>query len=908
MTNFKKIFTLIIMVLTTGFFFCPVVNPAAPYVGGSDDGWDFDSLGSGFYLGGAEGVSISSEANQTFDIGQASTPISPITVTDATGLLITVADDIRIHIPASFPMTWDSGDTSAVITGTASGKVSPTVSFEPGNKILVIDVTAPFGVGEFITVSGLNFNNFSGLEMEISDNLELDANNDAGADAFDDKTVTIIKIGQYCGGSDDGWDLNSSSDTYLGGISAVTISSAANQIFDQGQVSASISAITITTLASGLVTVADDIRIRIPAGFPMTWDSADDSVIITGTASGKVTTTTVGFESGDKILLIYVKSPFISGDSITVSGLNFNNFIGFGQDNLELDIDNDAGIDGVDAKNITIRQADQYCGGIDDGWDFDPSPNLYLGGGAAITLASETDQTFNQGQVSAPISPITITAFSPGLVTAADDIRIRIPAGFPMTWDSADDSAVITGTASGKVLTDVSFEPGNKILVIDVISPFISGDSITVSGLNFNNFTGYGQDNLELDVDNDAGIDGIDEKIITIRQVNQYCGGSGDGWDLNESASGVIDSFLTPGHNPVDHFALETQPSVINPGETFTLYIQGRDSSGNPTDNLGDSVVLEINTGTITYSPVPIPESEFDNPNDIISKKAVVENILISDMSVGRRVITARLQGTPSVSGTTVLEVGLAINSNTTWTEDKDYSDYAVLIANNATLTFNCVANGGMITLSCRNLIIDKGATINANGYGSAGGSGTGQGTAGTTGGGGGYGGVGGNSSDGMPGGITYGSTKEPTDLGSGGGSGSGGSGGAGGGAIKLLVSNQLTHNGIVTVKGNAGGTNAGGGSGGSLWIVAKRITGLGWINVSGGAGYASNGGGGGGGRISVWCPTKLPLPSRTPRNEPFPKMYINFWYILSGGTGANAGGDGTLYFKRYRGAAVTME
>ena len=119
--------------------------------------------------------------------------ISPITVTDdGTTPAITAANDIRIRIPSSFNMTWDTSDTVASISGTASGKVSTTVSYEDSGKTLVINVTSNFTAGESIVVSGLSFKNFSA--NSAADNLELEVLNNGAVQATDDKTIAISDI------------------------------------------------------------------------------------------------------------------------------------------------------------------------------------------------------------------------------------------------------------------------------------------------------------------------------------------------------------------------------------------------------------------------------------------------------------------------------------------------------------------------------------------------------------------------------------------------------------------------------------------------------------------------------------------------------------------------------------------
>ena len=104
---------------------------------------------------------ISSAANQTFVVGDPTTGISPITITTTSGGQIKQNTDIRMRIPAGLNMTWDPTITTATITGSAAIKVSTTVSYANGNLDLFINVTTNFGNGDQITVSGLNFTNFT---------------------------------------------------------------------------------------------------------------------------------------------------------------------------------------------------------------------------------------------------------------------------------------------------------------------------------------------------------------------------------------------------------------------------------------------------------------------------------------------------------------------------------------------------------------------------------------------------------------------------------------------------------------------------------------------------------------------------------------------------------------------------
>ena len=185
---------------------------------------------------------------------------------------------------------------------------------------------------------------------------------------------------------------------------------------------------------------------------------------------------------------------------------------------------------------------------------------------------------------------------------------------------------------------------------------------------------------------------------------------------------------------------------------------------------------------------------------------------------------------------------------------------------------------------------------VNVMGKGYAGGDGThttgygpGGGVQGNPAGGGGYGGRGGTGSG--AGGGTYGSTAQPTDMGSGGGASQyygWSNGGAGGGALKITA-RYLTVDGSILADGANGYGNAakatGAGSGGSVWLHATRLMGSGYLRAKGGDGagsWSGTSGGGGGGRIAIYYTSleftgAVTVPAGT------------------GGTGAQAG---TIYWE----------
>src|SRR6266545_6094926 len=240
---------------------------------------------------------INSAANQTFAVWRSPTAMSTITITDAATAGITAANDIRIRIPASFNMTWNTALTTATITGSASGKVSTTVTYADGGKTLVISVNTNFAANDQIVVAGLQYGNFTA--PSAADYLQLVASGTTGGTtASDSRTIQIVQA---------------------------TLASAANQFFIVAQAPRTMSPITVTDAATPSITAAKDIRIRIPATVNMTWNTGVTSATITGSAAAKVAAT-VSYADAGKTLVLNVTTDFAGNDQIVVSGLAYQSF------------------------------------------------------------------------------------------------------------------------------------------------------------------------------------------------------------------------------------------------------------------------------------------------------------------------------------------------------------------------------------------------------------------------------------------------------------------------------------------------------------------------------------------------------------------------------------------------------
>ncbi len=135
-----------------------------------------------------------------------------------------------------------------------------------------------------------------------------------------------------------------------------------------------------------------------------------------------------------------------------------------------------------------------------------------------ILISSAANQTFATGDPPTTLATITIVAGPSGTdVTAADDLRIRIPAGLAMLWDTSVTTVTLGGTAGSRVSGSVSYEDASRTVVLNVTSDFAASEDITVSGLRATSFTAAsGPLPLDLEARNDDTVTASDDKQITI--------------------------------------------------------------------------------------------------------------------------------------------------------------------------------------------------------------------------------------------------------------------------------------------------------------------------------------------------------------------------------------------------------
>jgi len=386
---------------------------------------------------------ILSASNQVFTVGDPSTPAANITVTESAGSTkINTVDDIKITIPNSLNMTFDTSVVSVGCSGTAvtsTHMLNPTngVTYSNGNRTVTIPVNGNFSSAEVVTISGLKYANFSAASGAAALTLEVNAAH-AGIEDTDNNTIAIGRP---------------------------SISSAQEQVFliaPPGPSPVTMQPLTISDdPANPRIFNGTQIRIVIPAAppFNMTWAGTATAVTTGGL------NTAVTYAGGNKTLIVTAGPGWVPGGSGTVSGLDFSGFAAASSpDNLELWMSSLAGASATnfDDKIIAI--------------------------GGVPTMSSTANQQFTvgDGPTAAANNTVITDSSSPSLQNGRT-IQMIIPAGLAMEYRTSVIPTATPGAGTGTVGAP-SF-PDVKTLNIPITADFAPGQTLTISGLQFTNFT-----------------------------------------------------------------------------------------------------------------------------------------------------------------------------------------------------------------------------------------------------------------------------------------------------------------------------------------------------------------------------------------------------------------------------------
>jgi len=290
------------------------------------------------------------------------------------------------------------------------------------------------------------------------------------------------------------WDIGADEAGAPGG--APTMASSANQSFLTGSLPQAASAIAIADdPLDATITAVNDIRIHIPEGFHMRWRDSVSGVGLVGSAAGKVSSTVAAYEDLGRVVVLDVESDFVPGDTLTITGLGFQSFTAPSPlDYLQLEVGDDGLVSAFDSRTVEIRAA------------------------ANVTLSSDTDQMFTVGAPPRPAAKISVTDGTPvAFIGPGGNIRLIIPPGLAMDWDSSVGSVSISGSAAGKVSAIPVFETPDTVR-FDVSAGFLPGEFVTISGLRLWNFTAVSPPgSLQLDVGTSGD---TDDKTIAIDVVS----------------------------------------------------------------------------------------------------------------------------------------------------------------------------------------------------------------------------------------------------------------------------------------------------------------------------------------------------------------------------------------------------
>ncbi|MDG0815429.1 Calx-beta domain-containing protein [Bdellovibrio svalbardensis] len=294
------------------------------------------------------------------------------------------------------------------------------------------------------------------------------------------------------------------------------------------------------------------------------------------------------------------------------------------------------------------------------------------------------------------------------------------------------------------------------------------------------------------------------------------------------------------------------------------------------TDPLG---YLVVDSGANTQTQgveTPLPLSE--TFNEIVTRNYGTLILSAGDSyQLQRPELTYRLvvAGTLTTHPTVPTHLQIGLNGYLEWRRNdaiNSWTDISVKVGGTLTHSYNASSLVYALNLVTTNLNLAGMIDVQGRGYSAGNGSGTGTGGMGAS-----YGGQGGIASTGARG-NAYGSTKNPTDL------GSGSLAASGGGYVNIQVTN-LDLKGQIIASGSPG---CGGGSGGSINITATNVSGTGALLASTGGDGSGGCAGGGGGRIAI-----------NYTNTTYVGGVPGIKYDIFGGAGTKDGAAGTVYHNR---------
>ena len=132
---------------------------------------------------------LSSAGNQTFGVGDPSTGIPTLTLTDSPVTAnLTAATDIRIRIHGTLAASFDTSVANPTLGGSGAGNITLPVTYPTASE-MAPDVTTTFAAGDTLTVAGLALMTFV---AESSGSLQLSYDGGSVYPVVDNKVFSIV--------------------------------------------------------------------------------------------------------------------------------------------------------------------------------------------------------------------------------------------------------------------------------------------------------------------------------------------------------------------------------------------------------------------------------------------------------------------------------------------------------------------------------------------------------------------------------------------------------------------------------------------------------------------------------------------------------------------------------------------
>jgi len=625
--------------------------------------------------------------------GNQTKAINAITITDS-GAEITAANDIRILIPSSFvDTTWDTSDTTAVITNPATGVVSTTVSYATtnyANDTLVLNVTTNFAAGESVVVSGLSFvsanpgTNHSAALLWAVDGIPTWSATSSATLNVDTiaptTTVTINSISADTGVSSSDFITNTASQTISG-----TLSGGLGSDLLFGSVNGGSSYTDITSMVSGTA---------------ITWTGA---TLNSGTSSIKMKVQDLAGNDGTVATQAYTLDTSAPTTTVTINSISADTGVS------SSDFITKTAAQTISATLSTGLVGGEYLyGSVNAGSSYTDITSMVSGTAitwTGVTLNAGTssikmkvsDTAGNDGTVatqaytldtSAPTTTVTINSISADTGVSSSDFITKTAA------------QTISGTLStGLVGGEYLYGSINAGSTYTDITSMVSGTAITWTGATLN----AGTSSIKMKVSDTAGNDGtvatqaytLDTSAptttVTINSISADTGVSSSDfitYTAAQTISGTLSTGLVGGEylfgsvnagssytditSMVSGTAVTWTGATLNAG-TSSIKMKVSDTAGNDGTVATQAYTLDTSAPTTTVTINSISADTGVSSSDFITKTAAqtISGTLSTGLVGGEYLFGSVNAGssyadiTSMVSGTAITWTGVTLNSGT---------------------------------------------------------------------------------------------------------------------------------------------------------------------------------------------------------------------------------------------------